>query len=92
MANLNIRVDDALKKQAERVFSDLGISLTAATTMFLKQVVRCNGIPFELRADPFYSTENQARLLVSKERMEKGGGTVHELIEVDDDLMLGCNK
>ena len=85
MANLNIRVDDTLKKQAETVFADLGISLSAATTMFLKQVVRCNAIPFELRADPFYSAENQARLLASKERMEKTGGTVHELIEVDDD-------
>lgn len=85
MANLNIRVDDTLKKQAEMVFSDLGITLSAATTMFLKQVVRCNGIPFELRADPFYSAENQARLLAAKERMEKSGGTVHELVEVDDD-------
>lgn len=85
MANLNIRVDDTLKKQAETVFTDLGISLSAATTMFLKQVVRCNGIPFELRADPFYSVENQSRLLAAKERMEKTGGTVHELIEVDDD-------
>ena len=58
MANLNIRVDDTLKQQAELIFSDLGISLSAATTMFLKQVVRYNGIPFELRADPFYSAEN----------------------------------
>lgn len=85
MANLNIRVDDTLKQQAELIFSDLGISLSAATTMFLKQVVRYNGIPFELRADPFYSAENQNRLLISKERMEKSGGTIHELIEVDDD-------
>lgn len=85
MANLNIRVDDALKQQAELIFSDLGISLTAAVTMFLKQAVRYNGIPFELRADPFYSAENQTRLLTAKERMEKNGGTVHELIEADDD-------
>lgn len=81
MANLNIRVDDTLKKQAEMIFSDLGLNLSTATTMFLKQVVRHNGIPFELRADPFYSVENQARLLIAKERMEKNGGTVHELIE-----------
>lgn len=85
MANLNIRVDDTLKQQAELIFSDLGISLSAATTMFLKQVVRYNDIPFELRAEPFYSAENQNRLLISKERMEKNGGTIHELIEVDDD-------
>lgn len=85
MANLNIRVDDTLKKQAEMIFSELGISLSAATTMFLKQVVRYNGIPFELRIDPFYSPENQERLLKAKEQMEKTGGTIHELIEVDDD-------
>ncbi len=83
MANLNIRVDDTLKQQAEQIFSDIGITLSAATTIFLKQVVRYNGIPFELRADPFYSAENQARLLISKERMERTGGTVHELVEVD---------
>ena len=53
--------------------------------MFLKQVVRYNGIPFELRIDPFYSAQNQARLLAAKERMERTGGTVHDLIEVDDD-------
>ena len=89
MANLNIRVDDTLKKQAETIFSELGISLSAATTMFLKQVVRYNGIPFELRVDTFYSAENQARLLKAKERMEQTGGKVHELIEVDDDEIMG---
>ena len=67
------------------VCSELGISLSAATIMFFKQVVRHNGIPFELRADPFYSVENQSRLLVAKERMEQTGGTVHELIVVDND-------
>lgn len=85
MANLNIRVDDTLKKQAEAIFSELGINLSVATTMFLKQVVRYHGIPFELCVDPFYSPENQKRLLEAKERMEKSGGAIHELIEVDDD-------
>ena len=89
MANLNIRVDDDLKKQAESIFSDLGISLSVATTIFLKQVVRCNGISFELHADPFYSAENQARLLAAKERMERTGGTVHDIIEAQNDQGVG---
>ncbi len=83
MANINI--DDNLTKQAETIFAELGISLSTATTIFFKQVVRCNGIPFELRIDPFYSPENQERLLVAKERMEQTGGTSHDLLEVDDD-------
>lgn len=85
MANLNIRIDDNLKKQAEAIFDDIGLTLSSATIVFLKQVVRSNGIPFELKADPFYSAENQAHLLAAKERMEKNGGTVHDLIEVSDD-------
>lgn len=85
MSNLNIRVDDQLKKQAEAIFSDLGISLSAAITIFLKQVVRCNGIPYELKADPFYSAENQARLSAAKNIMEQTDGTVHELLGVESD-------
>lgn len=84
MASLNIRVDDNLKKQAETVFNELGITISAATVIFLKQVVRYNGIPFELRIDPFYSKENQERLLISKNRMETNGGTIHEMIDTDD--------
>ncbi|GHT95531.1 DNA damage-inducible protein [Spirochaetia bacterium] len=85
MANLNIRVDDTLKEQAENVLDYIGLSLSAAITIFLKQVVHHNGIPFELRADPFYSPENQARLRASIKQMEETGGTVHELIEDEDD-------
>ena len=85
MANLNIRIDDNLKKQAENIFSELGMSMSTATTVFFKQVVRYNGIPFELRTDPFHSAENRTHLLAAKKRMESTGGTVHELIEADHD-------
>jgi DNA-damage-inducible protein J len=81
MANLNIRVDDGLKIQAEEILDDIGMSLSTATTIFLKQVIRHNGIPFELQADPFYSTQNQARLQAAMKRMDETGGTAHELIE-----------
>ena len=39
MANLNIRIDDTLKKQAESIFSELGLSLSAATTIFLNDYI-----------------------------------------------------
>ncbi|MCL1941188.1 MAG: type II toxin-antitoxin system RelB/DinJ family antitoxin [Synergistaceae bacterium] len=63
MANVNIRVEDSLKKSAENIFMELGMSMSTATNVFYRQVVRYGGIPFDLRvADPFYSAENQARL------------------------------
>ena len=62
MANVNIRVDDKLKYETENIFSALGLSMSTATNVFYRQVVRYGGIPFDLRIDPFYSAENQAHL------------------------------
>lgn len=47
--NLNIRIDKELKKEADKLFSDLGLTTTAAITIFLKQCVSCNGIPFDIK-------------------------------------------
>ena len=52
MANVNIRVDDAVKQQAESIFSELGLSMSAATSIFYRQVIRTGGIPFELKLIP----------------------------------------
>ena len=51
MANINIRIDDQIKKNAENVFSKIGLTPTAAITLFYHQVIRTNSIPFELKAD-----------------------------------------
>lgn len=51
MANINvtIRMDEQLKAQADELFSDLGLSLSSAITMFAKQAVREQRIPFEIK-------------------------------------------
>jgi len=75
MANVNIRVDDMLKHEAESIFSALGLSMSAATNAFYRQVVRHKGIPFDLRIDPFYSSENQAHLQKAISDYETGRST-----------------
>lgn len=49
MTNINIRVNEETKKQAEIVFEELGMSLSAAINIFLKQSIRENGIPFAVK-------------------------------------------
>lgn len=44
--NVSLRVDETLKKQAEELFSELGLSLTTAVNIFLRQSVREGRIPF----------------------------------------------
>ncbi len=46
--NLSVRVDSALKTQAEEVLSDVGLTLSGAFTMFLKQIVREQSVPLSL--------------------------------------------
>ena len=47
--NLNIRIDTDLKKKSEEIFNELGLTMSTALTVFLRQTVRSNGIPFEMR-------------------------------------------
>ncbi|NLW69990.1 MAG: type II toxin-antitoxin system RelB/DinJ family antitoxin [Eubacteriaceae bacterium] len=48
--NINLRLDKELKAQAEELFAKLGINMTTAFNMFLRQAVREQGIPFKLTA------------------------------------------
>lgn len=47
--NLNIRTDKDVKIAAEKIFEELGLNMTTAVNIFLRQTIRENGIPFELK-------------------------------------------
>ena len=81
MAQVSFRVDDDIKKKAERTFDDIGISMSTAINIYLKAVVRENRIPFELSADPFYSDANMSRLRESIRQVRDGEKelTEHEI-------------
>lgn len=51
MANINItiRIDKELKKEADNLFHQLGMSFTTAVTIFAQQAVREQRIPFDIR-------------------------------------------
>ena len=49
--NLSIRMDAGLKQEAEELFADLGMSLTTAFNVFVRQSVRKQRIPFDVSRD-----------------------------------------
>lgn len=53
MANVNvtIRMEESMKRQADELFSDLGMSLSGAITVFLRQALREQAIPFQIGRD-----------------------------------------
>ena len=47
-ASINVKVDPSVKDRAREVLGALGLDMTTAINLFLRQVIRCDGIPFEL--------------------------------------------
>ena len=79
--NLNIRMDKDLKERAEIVFGEIGMSMTAAFNIFVRQTLRQGRIPFEILIDPFYSEGNMRVLLDSIADMNAGIGIVEKTME-----------
>jgi len=50
--NLSISIDRDLKDEAENIFGELGMNLTTAITVFVRQAVRQKKIPFEIALYP----------------------------------------
>ena len=85
MAQVNIRIDDDLKAEADRLFEELGLTMTTAFTMFIRQTIRQGGIPFEITAktDPFYSPENMKVLRQSIKEFEEGKVIIKTMEELE---------
>jgi DNA-damage-inducible protein J len=49
--NINIRMDEKLKQEFDRLCNELGLNMTAAFNIFARTVVRQNGIPFPIALD-----------------------------------------
>lgn len=54
-----MRIDPQLKDEANKVFDELGLSLSGAVTIFLKAVVREQGIPFSMNIKPDNTCEKK---------------------------------
>ena len=78
-ANLNIRTTLEIKKRAELILNDLGLNISSAVNLFLKQVINYKGIPFDLRL-PNQETQ-QAMDDVNNRRNLESADTVEETFQ-----------
>ena len=85
VVNVNFKLDADVKKKMESACADMGLSMSAAFTIFAKKVGRERRIPFEISADPFYSESNIHHLEAILQDIKNGKAhfAEHELIEVD---------
>lgn len=70
MANLQVRVNDELKSEADTLFASLGLDTSTAVRIFLTASVENNGLPFEVKhnnlpadmAQAIYDTRTRTNL------------------------------
>ena len=80
MAQVNIRIDDTLKEQGEKLFTAMGMSFSTAISVFISQSIREGGLPFAVttKTDPFFSESNMKVLRASIADMDAGRGIVRK--------------
>jgi len=82
---VNFRMDAELKRNMEMICKDMGLTPTAAYTLFAKKVTQERRIPFEITADPFYNAQNIDRLKRAMSDINAGRNmSEHDLIEADN--------
>ena len=76
MPQISVRVDEQLKKEATELFNELGLDMTTAVKLFLKQSVLTRSIPFKLALDEY-----------SKEEVEQAKKDIQNLVEEKSEVV-----
>ena len=79
--NLSIRIDRDLKDEADQMFNALGMNLTTAITVFVKQAVRQKKIPFEI------ALSDESRVVTLRDAMAASERIWQSSVQNDTDKM-----
>ncbi len=79
-ATFSVRIDSALKKQAELFLENVGMSMSTAINLYLRKIVLEQKIPFEISL-PQLSPESRAALQEAEELKKPGVGKVFKSVE-----------
>lgn len=78
----NISIDADIKKQAQELFAELGMDLSTAINIFIRQSLRQHSIPFEITADvPNEETKRAIENARNGIGLSRGFHSVSELME-----------
>lgn len=73
--NFSVRMDSNIKKQCESLYGELGMSLTTAINVFLRQSLRVGGLPFEVRVEQ--PNKETLAAMLEAEKIAKDPGVKH---------------
>ncbi|MCL2775049.1 MAG: type II toxin-antitoxin system RelB/DinJ family antitoxin [Oscillospiraceae bacterium] len=79
MATITIRIDEDIKNEVEKLFDELGFSISGAINVFFRQALREKAIPFSIKAksdeekyNEYFNPYNMKILMESIAQAERG--------------------
>lgn len=86
MANINIRTEENVKREATQIFNALGLDMSSAVNIFLRKTIMQQGIPFELKLE--VPNETTIKAIKEADEMVKNGCVGYDNL---DDLWSALN-
>ncbi|MCL1808339.1 MAG: type II toxin-antitoxin system RelB/DinJ family antitoxin [Clostridiales bacterium] len=83
-ANINVRTDAEVKAQAQQIFESIGLNLSTAVNLFLKQTVRVNNLPFVVGA--MHVSQDEEQTVLPQVRRKPKYGCAKDKIWIADDF------
>ena len=79
--SMSIRLDSEVKEQAQQVINSLGMDMTTAINIFLRQAIQYQGLPFDVRLDESRKLVEVLADLEQNRNMSQSFGSVSDLME-----------
>lgn len=86
-STIQIRVEEKIKRDAQKIFEKMGLDLSSGLKMYLTQVIRTKGIPFQPLTENGMTPAQEARILRETAYAEKHGKRYKTAKEALDDIL-----
>jgi DNA-damage-inducible protein J len=72
MPTIQVRIDENTKKSAKKVLDKIGMDMSSAVKVYLKQIVITQGLPFQLLTENGLTVQQEQAILKASEEAKKG--------------------
>lgn len=72
MSHIQVRIDEKTKKSAKKILNDIGLDMSSAIKIYLKQIILNKGIPFQLLTENGLTLEQEREILQAAAEAKKG--------------------
>ena len=73
MSTIQVRIDPKTKKAAKKILDKVGLDMSSAIKVYLKQIIISEGIPFSLLTENGLTIQQEQEVLKASEEAKRGG-------------------